>query len=111
MTIAEERRLPGEEEEPQPPEGYIVSFAHFHERGFTILAHPFFRGLLDYYQVELQHLTPNGIQHIVAFFALCEGFLGISPHFDLWRYLFVVNLVKRKVEQQELHAPVVGIGR
>ena len=71
-----------------------------------MLAHQFFWGLLDYYQVELQYLTPNGIQHIVAFVALCEGFLGISPHFDLWRYLFAVNLVKRLVGQQELHAPM-----
>ena len=47
----------------------------------------------------MQHLTPNGIQHIAAFIALCEGFLGISPHFDLWRYLFAVNLVKRRVRQ------------
>ena len=83
-----------------------MSFAHFHERGFAMPADQFFRGLLDYYQVELQHLTPNGIQHIVAFIALCEGFLGISPHFNLWQYLFAVTLVKRWVEQQELHALV-----
>ena len=61
---------------------------------------------MDYYQVELQHLTPNGIQHIAAFVALCEGFLGISPHFDLWRHLFAVNLLKKRVGKQELHAPV-----
>ena len=42
LTAAEEWHLPGEEDEPPP-------------------AHQFFRGLLDYYQVELQHLTPNGI--------------------------------------------------
>ena len=29
---------------------------------------------------------------MVAFVALCEGFLGIRPHFDLWRYFFTVNL-------------------
>ena len=69
-------------------------------------AHLFFQGLLDYYQVELQHLSPNRIQHIVAFVALCEGFLGIDPHFDLWWYIFAVNLVKRQVGQQELHVPV-----
>ena len=61
LTAAEEWRLPGEEDEPQPPKGYVVSFAHFHERGFAMPAHQFFRGLLDYNQVELQHLTPNGI--------------------------------------------------
>ena len=29
---------------------------------------------------------------MVAFITLCEGFLGISPHFDLWRHFFVVTL-------------------
>ena len=49
LTTAEEWRLPGEEEELEPPEGYVVSFAHFHERGFAMSAHQFLRGLLDYY--------------------------------------------------------------
>ena len=53
LTAAEEWRLPSEEDELQPLEGYVVSFAHFHERGFAMPAHQFFRGLLDYYQVEL----------------------------------------------------------
>ena len=61
LTTTEEWRLPGEEDKPQPPKGYVVSFAHFHKQGFTMPAHQFLRGLLDYYQVELQHLTPNGI--------------------------------------------------
>ena len=30
-TTAEERWLPGNEDAPSPPEGYIMSFAHFHE--------------------------------------------------------------------------------
>ena len=97
LTVTEEWRLPGDEDEPSPPEGYVMSFAHFHERGFTVPANKFLQGLLDYYQVELQHLTPNGVQHIVVFVVLCEGFLGISPHFDLWRYLFAVNLSKKQV--------------
>ena len=77
------------------PDGYVVSFAHFHERGLATPAHKFLRGLLHFYKIELQHLNPNGIQHMVAFVALCEGFLGISPHFELWRYFFAVNLQKK----------------
>ena len=46
---------------PSLPEGYVVSFTRFHERGFAIPAHKFLRGLLHYYKVELQHLTPNGV--------------------------------------------------
>ena len=60
-----------------------MSFARFHERGFATPTHKFVRGLLDYYKVELQHLTPNGVQHIAVFVTLCEGFLGFSPLLDL----------------------------
>ena len=70
----------------------MVSFAHFHGRGLATPAHKFLRGLLHFYKIELQHLNPNGIQHMAAFLAMCIGFLGISPHFDLWRYFFAVNL-------------------
>ena len=47
-TAAEEWRLPGDKDTPSPPDGYVVSFAHFHERGFTAPAHKFLRGLLHY---------------------------------------------------------------
>ena len=83
-----------------------MSFAVFHERGFAIPAHRFLRGLLDYYDVELQHLTPNGVQHMATFVALCEGFLGIDPHFDLWRYFFTVSLSKRRVGGKEVNVPM-----
>ena len=42
---------------------------------------------------------------MAAFVALCKGFLGISPHFDLCRYLFIVNLSKKRVGKQELSMP------
>ena len=29
---------------------------------------------------------------MAEFVTLCEGFLGISPHFDLWRYFFAITL-------------------
>ena len=91
-TAAEEWLLPDEEDVPSPPDNYMVSFAHFHERGFVTPAHRFLRGLLHYYKIELQHLNPNEIQHMAAFIALCEEFLGMSPHVDLWRYFFTITL-------------------
>ena len=33
---------------------------------------------------------------MAAFVTLFEGFLGISTHFDLWRYFFTVNLQKKR---------------
>ena len=105
-TATEEWRLPGDEDVSSPLDGYIVSFAHFHKQGFATPAHKFLQGLLHYYKVELQHLNPNGIQHIAAFIALCEGFLGISPHFDLWRHFFTVTLLKKREKKQELSVPM-----
>ena len=43
------------------PDGYVVSFAHFHERGLVTLTHKFLQGLLHFYKIELQHLNPNKI--------------------------------------------------
>ena len=84
--------LPGNEDSPSPSDGYVVSFAHFHECGLMTPAHKFLRGLWCFYKIELQYLNPNRIQHMAAFVALCEGFLGISPHFDLWRHFFALTL-------------------
>ena len=41
QTSTEEWLLPGDEDLSSLPNGYVVSFAHFHERGFTTLAHRF----------------------------------------------------------------------
>ncbi|RLN39335.1 uncharacterized protein C2845_PM01G05450 [Panicum miliaceum] len=103
--------FPDSEEAPAPPNGYIVSFAHFHERGFAAPPSPFFRGLLHYYGLEVQHLNPNGIQHIAAFVALCEGFLGIEPNFSLWKYFFTVSLYQKAEKRSgQPRATLVAIG-
>jgi hypothetical protein len=30
------------------------------------------------------------------FIVLCEGYLGIEPYFELWRYFFAVSLLKKR---------------
>jgi hypothetical protein len=76
---------------PTPPPGYVLSFVSFHERGFGVLASRFMRALLHYYRVELHNLNPNSIAQAAIFAAVCEGFLGIDPHWDLWTHLFTVE--------------------
>ena len=39
----------GHEDAPAPPDGYVVSFAPFHERGLMVSPHLFFWGLLHHY--------------------------------------------------------------
>lgn len=93
--------IPGNEDILNPPPGYVVSFIHFHERGLGTPAHQFLRRLLYYYKIQLQHLTPNGIKHMSAFVALCEGYLGIKPHFELWKYFFLVALHNRTEQAKQ----------
>jgi hypothetical protein len=73
-----------------------VVFASFFERGFNLPVGDFFRDLLYYYQLELVHLVPNSITVVSTFIHFCEVYLGISPHFLLWRnFLFVKSTCKR----------------
>jgi hypothetical protein len=50
-------------------------------RGLALPASPFFRGLLNFYDLNLTHLNPNSILQISIFVHLCEAFLGILTHF------------------------------
>jgi hypothetical protein len=65
-----------------------VIFMPFLIRGLALLASPFFRGLLDFYALNLTHLNPNSFLQIVMFVHICEAFLGILPHFGIWKYLY-----------------------
>jgi hypothetical protein len=60
----------------------------FYEQGFGVPSHQFLRSLLQFYGSELHHLTPSKILHATAFVTLCEAYIGIEPHFDLWNYFF-----------------------
>jgi hypothetical protein len=68
-----------------------VVFVSYFERGFNLPAGDFFRGLLFYYKLELVHLVPNSITIVSTLIHFCEAYLGISPHFLLWRHLFCVK--------------------
>lgn len=73
-----------------------VVFVPFFECGFGIPCGDFFRVLLQYYKIELVHLNPNSILDIAIFIHLCEVYLGIPPHFDLWGYLYQLKPVSTK---------------
>ncbi|RLN27472.1 putative gypsy-type retrotransposon protein [Panicum miliaceum] len=42
------------------------------------------------------HLKPNFIMQIATFIHLCEGFLGMVPHFNLWRALYHLRAYSNK---------------
>jgi hypothetical protein len=72
-------------------EDEILMFARFAERGLALPASDFFIGLLGYYGVEYLNLNPNGIFHTTVLVHFCEAFLGIKPHWILFRKFFRVK--------------------
>jgi hypothetical protein len=97
---------PASEADPTPPPGYVVSFIPFHERGFGVPASYFMRALLHHYGVELHNFNPNSIAQAAIFTAVCEGFLGIDPHWDLWTHLFSVEFFATTTEAKKVRMAV-----
>jgi hypothetical protein len=94
LTEAIEWIVPADESVPRPPSGYVVSFVVFHERGFSVPAGRFIRGVLFAYELQLEHLNPNNILQMAAFEAMCEGFLGIDAHWHLFQYFFMFTCLR-----------------
>ena len=76
---------------PTPDTHEVVVFSHFFYGGFSLPTLRFFRGILNFYRISLHHLNPNSIVHIANFIHACEAFLGIRPHFALFRRIFFLK--------------------
>jgi hypothetical protein len=101
--------FPSTERIPKPPSGFRVMFLAFLLHGLSLPAHEFLRGLLFVYGVQLHQLTPNSVLHIACFITLCESFLGIEPHFLLWKFLFRLHPSVALSKKPELGGAVVSI--
>jgi hypothetical protein len=93
----------------------VVSFHIFYTWGLEHPAHPFLLGLLEEWKIGLHHLNPTGMLHIAGFMTVCKAFLGIDPHVDLFREVFVGRLVTLRREagssrSEATIAPVDGFG-
>jgi hypothetical protein len=84
-------------------------FLAFLLRGLSFPAHEFLRGLLFVYGVQLHQLTLNSILHIAYFVTLCESFLGIEPHFLLWRSIFRLRPNVALARKPKLGGAVVSV--
>jgi hypothetical protein len=69
----------------------IPMFTRFVEHGLALSATDLFKGMLRYYDIEYLNLNPNGIFHSFIFVQFCEAFLGIKPHWILFRKFFRVK--------------------
>jgi hypothetical protein len=47
--------------------------------------------------------------HIACFITLCEAFLGIDPHWVLWKYLFCLRPSGSKGEISELGGAIISV--
>jgi hypothetical protein len=109
ITKGEQVIFPSTERIPKPPSGYRVMFLSFLLRGLSLPSHEFFRGLLFVYGVQLHQLTPNSILHIACFITLCESFLGVNPHWTLWKFLFRLRPSASLSKNLELGGDVVSM--
>ena len=73
---------------PNPSKGERVRLVPYLVRGLGFPIHPFLRGLLEFYGLQLHNLMPASMLHIAGFVALCELSLGCEAHFALWKKLF-----------------------
>ena len=73
---------------PMPHTNEHVVFEDYFLHGLGFSVHPFLRDLLEFWRVSLCNLHPNTILHISIFIHFCEAYLGILPHFNLFRHLF-----------------------
>jgi hypothetical protein len=87
--------------EKKPDE--IPMFARFAERGLSLPASDSFKGLMGYYGIEYLNLNPNGIFHTAVFVHFCEAFLGIKPHWILFR-----KFIRVKPQPSASNPQVVG---
>ena len=83
----------GAEGEDRPYEGTLetVIFCDFVERGLAVPVSDFLQALLQFWGIQLHHLTPQSILHLSIFTHLCEAFLGVLPHFHLFQHFFFLH--------------------
>jgi hypothetical protein len=71
--------------------GDFVFFAAYALAGLVPLMSSFFLTLLEYYGLQLQHLSPNSIALVAIFVHLCEMYVGVRPSVRLFWCFFVLK--------------------
>jgi len=64
------------------------------------------RALYHHYGVELQHFSPNAITVAAVFAAMCEGYLEMMPHWELWLHLYRGELFNAPTGTTGVRKPV-----
>ena len=73
---------------PKPrPDERVMLTSHIH-RGLGFPPSLFFLEVCNHYGLQPHNLTPNSILYIAGYQALFEGWLGLSPRLDFFKYVF-----------------------
>lgn len=62
--------------------------ASFYEHDFGLPLHPARVMVALLLWVGAPESLPENILHIACFIMLCEAYLGIEPHWKMWKHLF-----------------------
>jgi hypothetical protein len=76
--------------------GDFVFFSAYALAGLVPPVSSFFLMLLEFYGLQLQHLSPNSITLVAIFVHLCEMFVGVRPSVRLFRRFFVMKAASQR---------------
>nr|CAE04375.1 OSJNBa0027G07.13 [Oryza sativa Japonica Group] len=71
--------------------GRSVFFLSFAMAGLVPPFSSFFMDVLEFYDLQMAHLTPNAVMTLAIFAHLCEMFIGVRPSLRLFRWFFTVQ--------------------
>jgi hypothetical protein len=77
------------------PEDFVF-FAAYALAGLVPSLSSFFLTLLEYYGLQLQHLSANSIAVVAIFVHLCEMFMGMQLSVRLFRRFFILKAVSQR---------------
>jgi hypothetical protein len=81
--------------------GDFVFFAAYALAGLVPPLSSFFLMLLEYYGLQLQHLSPNSFALVAIFVHFCEMYMGVRPSVRLFQRFFVLKAASP-------HPPLIG---
>jgi hypothetical protein len=76
--------------------GDFIFFSAYALAGMVPPLSSFFLMLLEFYGLQLQHLSPNSITLVAIFVLLCEMFVGVRPSVRLFRCFFVMKAASQR---------------
>jgi hypothetical protein len=92
--------------DPTPPPGYVLSFVSFHERGLECQQAVSCGRSCITTGWSYTTSTPTPSCKATIFVAVCEGFWGIDPHWDLWTHFFSAELFALTTGEKKVRVAV-----